>query len=157
MRVPISGGLGQLVCPTIEQSNVYCSPLGGCVVIEFRSPDKIVFALDPIRGKGAELMKLPPGPIVALLPDGNRVTLLSLQTPVAGTAFVWSHCAAEHPTTSSSEKQRVSGIWQRCRCGIYWHGLHGEQQRPSVYTRRWHIAVAVVAIRLGVGLGDPIT
>jgi hypothetical protein len=84
MRVPASGGTPELLF-TSPLASCRCSPRGRCVVLErhgtvrgdWQGSPVVVSTVDPIRGKGAELARLPPG-IVAdnLLPDGDTYAFI---------------------------------------------------------------------------------
>jgi serine/threonine protein kinase len=79
MRVSLSGGFGQSVCSVSGFSFVRCAVRNGCVLFEQRgqSTQLTVSSLDPLRGRGAELAKLPAGAAsAALLPDGQNVAFV---------------------------------------------------------------------------------
>ena len=75
MRVPVSGGIGQPVCIVPNGAFVQCPAHGRCILFERQS--MTVSALDPIRGKGPELAKLPAGSLgSAPFPDGESIAFV---------------------------------------------------------------------------------
>jgi len=84
MRVPVGGGLPQTIVQVARLPNISCarSPSELCALSE-RSPDLkklTISALDPLKGKGRELLALDvhPGGLYNLMisPDGSRVVFM---------------------------------------------------------------------------------
>ena len=81
MRKPVSGGPPELILAVGEQIHCARSPLRGCVLGE-RDRDKnqyIFSALDPITGKGDELLRIednPPFTNWDISPDGTRIAVV---------------------------------------------------------------------------------
>jgi Tol biopolymer transport system component len=82
MRVPVTGGAGQVVCPITKWTFPLCSASNTCIAFEIRPSAVSVFSLDVNRGKGPEIANLPPQTTaLTLLPDGNQ---LAFVVPRAG-------------------------------------------------------------------------
>jgi hypothetical protein len=79
MRVPVSGGIAELVFTLTGWGIPRCSFRGRCVLEEFQGPDLVVSALDPVDGKGTELgrWRVPPGGGFCPLADGSAVAFLT--------------------------------------------------------------------------------
>ena len=89
-RVPLAGGSTETV---MEEQGLYvfhCTrlPANRCIVGVLHPKELIVYALDPIKGKGPELVRIPVNadveePNLDLSPDGKSIAYISLST-VAG-------------------------------------------------------------------------
>jgi Tol biopolymer transport system component len=84
LRIPVSGGPTEVVLETSNRASVQCSsvPDGGCILIE-RDPEgrrQDLYALDPVKGKGDELLSLDFDPDADpewdLSPDGKQLVLV---------------------------------------------------------------------------------
>lgn len=58
MRVPINGGLPEMILEAERIADFRCSRAGPCIVSERQGPDMVVFELDPVRGKDREIYRL---------------------------------------------------------------------------------------------------
>jgi len=75
MRVPLTGGTAELL--SAGSGAILCSARGRCVLLEEKGSHFTVSALDPIRGKGAELGRVPSGYYGAYLsPDGDALAYI---------------------------------------------------------------------------------
>jgi DNA-binding winged helix-turn-helix (wHTH) protein/Tol biopolymer transport system component len=89
-RVPLTGGPTETV---MEEQGLYvfhCSrlPANRCIVGVLHPRELIIYSLDPIRGKGPELTRIPVNadleePNLDLSPDGKSIAFVSLST-IAG-------------------------------------------------------------------------
>jgi DNA-binding winged helix-turn-helix (wHTH) protein/Tol biopolymer transport system component len=89
-RVPLAGGPTETV---MEEQGLYvfhCTrlPANRCIVGVLHPKELLVYALDPIKGKGSELVRIPVNadveePNLDLSPDGKSIAYTSLST-VAG-------------------------------------------------------------------------
>jgi serine/threonine protein kinase len=71
LRVPLAGGLGQLLGTIPDDAVPACAPRGRCVLVV--PTQNVVYELDPLHGVGAELASLPANTeSFCLLPDGQR-------------------------------------------------------------------------------------
>jgi hypothetical protein len=78
MRAPLTGGVSQPLFVVRQFVGCLCSPRGGCVVLDTEGSEIIVSAVDPVRGKGAELARVPASTrAVALLPDGEGAAFVA--------------------------------------------------------------------------------
>ncbi len=81
MRVPISGGPSEVVLTGRGISNFYCARLPSTLcAFDEPSPDQkqlVIYAFDPVKGRGRELARIDTGPPSgtewALSPDGSRI------------------------------------------------------------------------------------
>ena len=84
-RVPLAGGPTETV---MEEQGLYvfrCTrpPANRCIAGVLRPKELIVYALDPIKGRGAELVRIPVNadveePNLDLSPDGTSIAFISL-------------------------------------------------------------------------------
>jgi Tol biopolymer transport system component len=76
MRVPLAGGIPEQVLTSAELGGIHCSA-GGCILEEMQGGNRIIFVLDPMKGKGRELFR-PPGRLsgARLSPDGKRIAMI---------------------------------------------------------------------------------
>ncbi len=86
-RVPLVGGPTETV---MEEPGLYvfhCSrpPANRCIAGVLQPKELIIYALDPLKGKGPELLRIPvkadvEEPNLDLSPDGNSIAFISLST-----------------------------------------------------------------------------
>jgi Tol biopolymer transport system component len=90
MRIPVSGGVPQLVLETTDWADFRCAPAPAstCVIFEWMSHDQKelkITAFDPVKGRGRVLRTLkndPPHPYVtALSPDGSTAAISHVEEP----------------------------------------------------------------------------
>ena len=74
MRVPVTGGASE-VLTTIRKGFPHCSARGRCVVLDYQGSQIVISEIDPLRGKGAELARIPETFGGYLLPDGNAFAM----------------------------------------------------------------------------------
>jgi hypothetical protein len=72
MRAPIEGGIPEEIYASEGIAWPQCSLSKGCIVYDQRGDKAIISPLDPIRGKGAELVALPSSGGAYILPDGTE-------------------------------------------------------------------------------------
>ena len=72
MRAPIEGGIAEEVYASPGQAVPQCSISKGCIVYEYRGDKGVISSLDPIRGKGAELVTVPTSESGYISPDGTE-------------------------------------------------------------------------------------
>jgi serine/threonine protein kinase len=72
MRVPITGGTSEALT-TMRRAILHCSAHGRCVVLEFQGSQIVISEIDPLRGKGPELARVPETAGAYPLPDGNEI------------------------------------------------------------------------------------
>ncbi len=78
MRAPLTGGVSQPLFVVRQFAGLQCSSAGRCIVLDTEGADIIVSAVDPIRGKGAELARVPASTTAAaILPDGDRLAFVA--------------------------------------------------------------------------------
>jgi hypothetical protein len=78
MRAPLTGGVSQPLFVVRQFTGCQCSPRGGCVVLDTEGAEMIVSAVDPVRGKGAELARVPASTMAAaILPDGDGLAFVA--------------------------------------------------------------------------------
>ncbi len=85
MRISVSGGPTEMVLETSLRATVRCSsvPAGNCILIEYDPEAKreTIYALDPVNGKGDELLSLDVArnadPEWDLSPDGKHIVLVA--------------------------------------------------------------------------------
>ena len=76
-RVPSGGGPAETILESPNIQHVRCGERAQCVLVERDGTDDVIFDLDPIKGRGAELFRKPSGtgdPAVA--PDGASMAFL---------------------------------------------------------------------------------
>jgi DNA-binding winged helix-turn-helix (wHTH) protein/Tol biopolymer transport system component len=92
MRAPLSGGPPQLVLKARPASDFRClkAPATMCVLSEWENKQLVLYALDPMRGRGQELARqeIALGPELVesnwdLSPDGSRIALAMPEGPPA--------------------------------------------------------------------------
>jgi DNA-binding winged helix-turn-helix (wHTH) protein/Tol biopolymer transport system component len=92
MRAPLSGGPPQLVFKAPPASDFRClkAPATMCVLSEWENKQLVFYVLDPIRGRGQELVRqeIALGPEIVesnwdLSPDGSRIALAMPEGPPA--------------------------------------------------------------------------
>jgi DNA-binding winged helix-turn-helix (wHTH) protein/Tol biopolymer transport system component len=92
MRAPLSGGPPQLVFKARPASDFRClkAPATMCVLSEWENKQLVFYVLDPIRGRGQELVRqeIALGPEIVesnwdLSPDGSRIALAMPEGPPA--------------------------------------------------------------------------
>jgi DNA-binding winged helix-turn-helix (wHTH) protein/Tol biopolymer transport system component len=86
-RVPLVGGPTEIV---MEEQGLYvfhCSrpPANRCIAGVLHPKELIIYALDPLKGKGPEILRIPvkadvEEPNLDLSPDGNSIAFISLST-----------------------------------------------------------------------------
>jgi eukaryotic-like serine/threonine-protein kinase len=77
MRAPLSGGVSQPLFDVRRFAGCQCSPRGRCVVLETDGDEIIVSAVDAVRGKGAELARVPASTTAAAIsPDGDGLAFI---------------------------------------------------------------------------------
>jgi eukaryotic-like serine/threonine-protein kinase len=94
MRVPIEGGPASEVLRSDRLAHVRCGLQRTCVLVEQHEGERVVSALDPMTGRGRELLRQPPrSGAPAVSPDGSRVAFVLGETgrhirivPLAGGA-----------------------------------------------------------------------
>jgi DNA-binding winged helix-turn-helix (wHTH) protein len=72
MRVPIEGGIAEEIYASEGVAWPQCSLSKACIVADQRGGKIVISWLDPIQGKGAELMTLPSSYSGYILPDGTE-------------------------------------------------------------------------------------
>ncbi len=72
MRVPVIGGASEALT-TMRRAIVHCSAHGRCVVLDFQGSQIVISEIDPLRGKGPELVRIPDTAGAYLLPDGDAI------------------------------------------------------------------------------------
>jgi eukaryotic-like serine/threonine-protein kinase len=71
MRMPLSGGGSELLFPT-EHWGLGCSARSGCMIFTEQGSETVISSVDPVKGKGAELGRVPVSTGGGcILPDGN--------------------------------------------------------------------------------------
>ena len=80
MRVPVIGGTSEALM-TIHKGFPHCSAHGRCVVLDFQGSQIVISEIDPLRGKGPELARIPETFGGYLLPDGNAFAMIVTATP----------------------------------------------------------------------------
>jgi dipeptidyl aminopeptidase/acylaminoacyl peptidase len=75
MRVPLSGGYPEELV-TGPRALPRCGDRDGCVVLERHHGELVVSTLDPLRGKGHELTRIPFANAEDLSPDGSRLAVV---------------------------------------------------------------------------------
>ena len=74
MRVPVSGGVGQIVAPVTRSTFVHCAFGKRCVLLDVGRDE--ILALDAVHGLGHRLGALPPATQTAgILPSGDEVAV----------------------------------------------------------------------------------
>ena len=85
MRVPVAGGAPELILEGEHIFDYQCptSPAASCVVVEFQDRQATYSFLDPVKGKGREILHEETAvPAWGLSPDGSRLVLIgSLPNP----------------------------------------------------------------------------
>jgi Tol biopolymer transport system component len=75
MRVPLSGGLPEQVAIG-SRAMPRCAAGGQCVLLERHQAELVVSALDPVLGKGPELLRIPFSNAEDLSPDASRFAVV---------------------------------------------------------------------------------
>jgi Tol biopolymer transport system component len=71
-RLPLTGGVPEVVIPEVD-GILHCSARGSCVIAERQGTERVIFSLDPLRGRGTELFRQPADiPGASLSGDGSK-------------------------------------------------------------------------------------
>ncbi len=85
MRVPVAGGPAEMVYSSGRNPGFLCSrsPAAGCVLSEQDQKRVVLYALDPVKGKGAELARVELPSLAdygwGLSPQGSRAAVLQFE------------------------------------------------------------------------------
>jgi serine/threonine protein kinase len=75
LRVPVKGGLPELVLDHTSPVAVSCASTPRCILVESHGDESVVSDLDPLKGRGQELLRIQSGAseVVALSSDGQQI------------------------------------------------------------------------------------
>jgi eukaryotic-like serine/threonine-protein kinase len=75
MRVPVKGGLAEVVIDHIAPFSVDCAAVPRCILSETVGDEMVISALDPIKGRGEEFLRDKAGVFgnVTISPDGQHI------------------------------------------------------------------------------------
>jgi Tol biopolymer transport system component len=77
-RVPSTGGPVERIVESPNLLHFRCGERASCVLVERVGNDDVVYELDPIKGRGAEMFRKPPGSgDPAVSPDGTSLAYLT--------------------------------------------------------------------------------
>jgi hypothetical protein len=76
MRLPLTGGVPAELVHVGRAARPRCAVRGPCILLESRDGSDVISSLDPVAGKGAELLRIPTTYGVELLPDGDAVAYI---------------------------------------------------------------------------------
>jgi Tol biopolymer transport system component len=85
MRAPISGGPPEFIAAVDPSAEFYCArlPATRCVLSERHRGELAFYALDPLKGRGPELLRIDAKPLADpcdtwdLAPDGSRIAVIA--------------------------------------------------------------------------------
>ncbi len=61
LRIPAAGGPGEVIAETPALVHHRCGERAGCVMVELVGDDDVIYELDPMKDRGSELFRKPPG------------------------------------------------------------------------------------------------
>jgi Tol biopolymer transport system component len=75
LRVPVKGGLSEVVLDHVDPVEITCAETPLCILAEKVGEELVISALDPVKGRGAELLRIKAGnfTMVQISPDGKEI------------------------------------------------------------------------------------